>query len=332
MEDDASHEPLEDVGLDINPANAKAHPRRLLGPGKRNSDEDRLVGPTSAPSTQGRPHTSPQPYNSSYQHPASPNRYCRSPSPALPSPASSQIFERDVQESAMAGPASPAVPSHLPRDNYIPSVLEASSLAITDDHLDPDEVKIVTHTHHHPVGLAVTGPSSIDASVHTLPEESIVVVDKDDTLSLYGTMDARDVHRLSFISFADVVQAEHAEQNAMKDSLHLSGLLPAFAPGLASNRSPSPVQSRASSQGFSTSPPTSGPVSAGGVEGSHLFGIKGPMGMTPTHSPPPVAGEISVETMRQAMTKTSEADLSGLRSQPMSAGSVEDCAQDVPWR
>ena len=49
----------------------------------------------------------------------------------------------------------------------------------------------------------------------------------------YEAVDPSDAHRLSFISFADVVQAEHVE--ASRDSVQLMTL------PQATNRSPSPV-------------------------------------------------------------------------------------------
>ena len=78
---------------------------------------------------------------------ASPNRRInRSSSPGLHSPASSQIFERNVQEPE----PSPAIPAHIKTEDHIPAALDASSLAITDDHLNPDEVEIVMHAAHQP--------------------------------------------------------------------------------------------------------------------------------------------------------------------------------------
>ncbi|CAI4212234.1 unnamed protein product [Parascedosporium putredinis] len=68
--------------------------------------------------------------------PSSPTRGLSS-SPRLSSPAGSQIFERDVQDSVIL-PTSPAIPSHIQTENHIPPVLNASSEAITDRHLDPD--------------------------------------------------------------------------------------------------------------------------------------------------------------------------------------------------
>lgn len=319
--------------------------RRFFGLGKKKWDHGKEIdagslpagepiGPTSAPSTGRQLATSPPRSTHPYQIPSSPNRPCPSPSPGLPSPASSQIFERDVQEATLTAPTSPAVPSHITRENHIPPVLEASSLAITDDHLDPDEVKIVMHASHQPAALTVPRPSSVEASIHSLADEPMLVVDKEDEASIYGAQDAHDVRRLSFISFADVVNAEHAEHTHLKDPAHhhLSSFAPT-SPINATNRSPSPVQSRSSSQGFSPSPPTSGPTSIRGLEVTPGLGIKSPGSLPSTHSPPlSSGGELTVETMRQALKKTGSTDLGGLKSQPLSAVSVDGRAHDVPWR
>ncbi|KAH6627024.1 hypothetical protein B0J18DRAFT_157511 [Chaetomium sp. MPI-SDFR-AT-0129] len=162
-------------------------------------------------------------------------------SPRLASPAGSQIFERDVQESTAALlPSSPNIPSHIQTENYIPPVLDASSEAITDGHLSPDTVEIITHTSHQPAGasLAVGGYGhgsslalSPQSAVATEPPSWTDELDafstgnntntnnntattttttsaSPDTASNYGSFDTTDVRRLSFISFADVVQAE----------------------------------------------------------------------------------------------------------------------------
>lgn len=165
-------------------------------------------------------------------------------SPRLSSPAGSQIFERDVQESAsVLSPSSPAIPSHIQTENYIPPVLDASSEAITDDHLDPDTVEIITASVHQPAGLAVgaagsgsppiesLGPSWTDelaafaaakerASNRDLHSETSGPHSNNNASGIgslannYGSLDSTDVRRLSFISFADVVQAEQQHHQA----------------------------------------------------------------------------------------------------------------------
>lgn len=140
--------------------------RKLLGLAKKKDgggqevDKDKHMSPspTSAPALLPSPPltTSPPPDHRSPRgspriYPAgiaaSPNRRIhRSSSPGLHSPASSQIFERNVQEPE----PSPAIPAHIKTEDHIPAALDASSLAITDDHLNPDEVEIVMHAAHQP--------------------------------------------------------------------------------------------------------------------------------------------------------------------------------------
>ncbi len=323
--------------------------RRMLGLAKKRDETDgtherigakslgsasptRAMSPTSIPMPAGRPGSSYQMHSHPYQRPASPYRYGHSPSPGLPSPSSSSIFERDVQENAIPAPSSTAIPSHITREDHIPPVLEASSLAITDEHLDPDQVKIVMHANHHPVAGSATAPSSVEASLGALPDE-VTTAGEEAMASSYGALDAHDVRRLSFVSFADVVQAEHMEHME-----HMTGKENSLSTGFplpASARSPSPVYSRSSSQGLSASPPglsasppTSGHASVGGLEG--FTTAKSPGSPMSAQGSLP-AGELTVETMRQALRKTGSADLAGVRSQPLSAN-AEEFGQDVPWR
>jgi hypothetical protein len=267
---------------------------------------------------------SPGSPNSAMSDAISPSRF-RSASPRLHSPASSLIFERNVQENPIPDDLSHSIPSHIQTEDHIPAVLEASSIAITDDHLNPDEVEIVMHTAHQPAGVTVTGAvsdsgalSPIDDVVNgTMPETT------DDNASTYGSIDPADVRRLSFISFADVVQSEHVDHS--KDSvLHMSI-------SSATNRSPSPpVRSPASSHGFGPSPPTSGAPSVKGIDDVSMAPrLPGsPTTAHGTHSPPLGGGELMVETMRQALRKTGSGDLRS--PQTMSALSLDDSAADKP--
>jgi hypothetical protein len=286
--------------------------------------------------------SSPQPTFSAIGTP--PGRV-RSSSPRLHSPASSLIFERNVQENPLPEDVAHSIPSHIQTEDFIPPVLEASSKAITDDHLNPDEVEIVTHAAHQPAIVTVSANNAHqdsglepDATANgTLP-----FPDPDDSASSYGALDTSDIRRLSFISFADVVQAEHLEASGTRDPLlHLSmSMSPA-----TTNRSPSPpVRSPASvvSSHFGIpSPPTSGAPSVKGVDiGS---GGKTQQQRTMTGSPPLYAagsgaqspslsgGELVVETMRQALRKTNSGDLSGFgHGLPLSALSLDDGHPDHP--
>ncbi|KJR82186.1 uncharacterized protein SPSK_03363 [Sporothrix schenckii 1099-18] len=289
--------------------------------------------------------------------PSSPGRSIAalSSSPRMSSPAGSQIFERDVQENnSVLMPGSPAIPSHITTENFIPPVLDASSEAITDGHLDPDTVEIITHAHHQPAGLAVAGGggsggggvnSSAASGTFAWVDDvaSSFVSDKDDNASNYGSFDTTDVRRLSFISFADVVQAEHQQQQQQQATAgpgSLAGLTSLAALSGAINRSPSPMRSPTTTDRFGTSPPAS---KSGSVKNLDLSPQRNPSAApskalgSPTRSPKIAAistgsgsallqvagggngaGEISVETMSQALRRTGSGDLSGVRSTPQS--------------
>lgn len=247
-----------------------------------------------------------------YVAPASPSRNLSSSSPGIPSPASSQIFERSVQEDGLASSASPAIPAHITTENHIPPVLDASSVAITDDHLNPDNVEIVMHSAHQPAAVTVTGAGTSEATGASWQEDLVAHPDQDDAASNYGALDSNDVRRLSFISFADVVHAEHVD--------HSGSVAPTISSPLAAarNRSPSPVRSPLSSQGLGGSPVASWSDSSRGLETSPNRGGHG-LGSAYSGHSPPTGGELTIETMRQALRKTGSGDLSGARSAPLSA-------------
>jgi len=300
----------------------------------------RPASPMRAPET-GRVSISSQ-RGQPYGSPGSPAYGGYSSSPRLHSPASSQIFERNVQEDVLPPQASPQIPSHIITENHIPPALDASSAAITNDQLDPDSVEIVTHAMHQPAG--VPAGASLEASTTSFVEDCGLhrpEVVGDDTASNYGTLDNADVRRLSFISFADVVHAEqvepgNADHHAGRNSTHL-GSLSSTIPGLAPPpRSPSPIHSPLSSPGHGTSPPSSVSPSFKGVDISPVKGHRGsgsstvPSGQSPMLSG---GGELNIETMRQALRKTGSGDLSGVRSQPLSAvGNDDGTFMDRPFK
>ncbi|KAK4241417.1 hypothetical protein C8A03DRAFT_12299 [Achaetomium macrosporum] len=323
--------------------------RSLFGFGKKKA-EDSAKSPSkpastskNAPTTGRTNTTSPIQTDHNRIQPSSPGRSGFASSPRLSSPAGSQIFERDVQENLI--PNSPAIPSHIQTENYIPPVLDASSEAITDDHLDPDNVEIITHTSHQPASLAVAGgiglvphePSWADElAAFSAQRTTAATAPATDTASNYGSFDTTDVRRLSFISFADVVQAEQAQFPAAgagsRDSMHLAGLTSLASMGRLNNRSPSPIRSPVSSAGggLGTSPPTS---KSGSVKGLEMSPSRKPLGsptsmMSMQHGAlplaaggPTVSGEIAIETMSQALRRTGSGDLSsggGVRSFPAS--------------
>ena len=251
-----------------------------------------------------------------YHTSTSPPRNLYSSSPRIVSPAGSQIFERDVQDDTLPGPNSPAIPSHIQTENHIPPVLDASSEAITNNELDPDTVEIVMHSYHQPAAMAVTG-MGMEPIAGNWADELVAHPDKDDAASNYGALDSTDVRRLSFISFSDIVQSEHAEHAGSRDSMYVAGLS-TLSSGY--NRSPSPVRSPVSSQGFGTSPPTSKSASVKGVELSPRGKALGSPILT--HQPLN-GGELTIETMSQALRRTGSGDLSGVRSQPLSPSSPD---------
>ncbi|KAI0430679.1 hypothetical protein F5Y09DRAFT_221865 [Xylaria sp. FL1042] len=272
---------------------------------------------TSSKDATKRSTASPVPLESPKMTPSSPGRGLQSSSPRMSSPAGSQIFERDVQESAIL-PTSPAIPSHIQTENHIPPVLDASSEAITDDHLNPDTVEIVTHTSHQPAAVTVAGASAYESISSSWTEDLTALSDKEESASNYGSLDSTDVRRLSFISFADVVQAEQGPPGlatGSRDSMHLAGLTSLASMGV--NRSPSPIRSPVSSQAPDTSPPHS---KSGSVKGISLSPARKPLG-SPTSTEYNLGlstGELSIETMSQALRRTGSTDLSAARSHPIS--------------
>jgi hypothetical protein len=214
-------------------------------------------------------------------------------------------------------PNSPAIPSHLERENHIPPVLDASSEAITNNEIDPDTVEIVMHSSHQPAAVTVTGIGSSEIRGETWADDLVAHPDKDDAASNYGALDSTDIRRLSFISFQDIVQSEHMEHAGSRDSIYVAGLSSLSSGG--GYRSPSPVRSLVSSPGLGTSPPTSNSASLHGVDTSPRTIALG----SPTLSTHPVGGELKIETMAQALRRTGSGDLGGVRSQPLSPASPD---------
>ncbi|KAL1592201.1 hypothetical protein SLS59_009857 [Nothophoma quercina] len=259
---------------------------------------------------------------------ASPNRRSvhRTSSPGLHSPASSQIFERNVQEPE----PSPAIPNHVKTEDMIPPALDASALAITDDHLSPEKVEIVTHSAHQ--AAAATVSASMADSVYSpslAPEDSAVsghasIAETTEATPNYGSLDTEDVKRLSFISFADVVQAEHVE-NDRESFGPAEGIQFMSLNSTSANRSPSPVRSPLSSQGHTASPPTSGAPSEKGADHARTRSPGSPSASHVAHNAP-LNEELplQVETMRQVMRKPGTSSATPPQSQPLSPVSIED--------
>ncbi|KAK8084828.1 hypothetical protein PG997_006099 [Apiospora hydei] len=313
--------------------------RSLFGFGKKKADDKATSGTTK---TTSRPEaslpspppggdlshlssarsatTSPIPMDVSHRAPSSPGRGISS-SPRMASPATSQIFERDVQESSVAMPNSPAIPSHIQVENHIPPALDATSEAITDDHLNPDSVEIVTHTSHQPAAVTVTGTSPYETQSTqstSWVDELQSLAEKDEAASNYGSLDSTDIRRLSFISFADVVQAEQGNNNiaaSSRESMRIPGLTSLSSAAI--NRSPSPIRSPISSHA-ETSPPTS---KSGSIKGLDMSPSRKPVGSPSSghHTlSAATSNDLNIETMSQALRRTGSTDLSTARSPPIS--------------
>ncbi|GAB7350093.1 hypothetical protein MBLNU459_g0760t1 [Dothideomycetes sp. NU459] len=347
---------------------AKTSRRGFFGLGKKKEDKsnrtDARMDSSSdnqfMPSTQAavaamRPVSPPQasaaavhPASSPIHRAASPGRAAISSSPQ-PSLDPSTIFERDVQDSSIPDGLSSAIPAHIQTEDHIPPVLEASSLAITDTRLDPDHVEIVTHAAHQPAAekVAESAPAlhseaNVPLSAQGSQHESFTSApshhEGEEGASTYGTLDPNDVRRLSFISFADVVHAEHVDSGAKDTLLHhlplsASSLSRAQSPPI--HRSPSPVRSPLAANAHSlaqgvTTPPLSGKsTSTKGID------------VSPARSPtagPQQHGELTIETMRQALRKTGSGDLGAATrersgSHPVSAiGTEGDGVDRIPFK
>ncbi|KAI1085286.1 hypothetical protein F5B20DRAFT_138309 [Whalleya microplaca] len=309
-------------------ADSKSKKRSLFGFGKKKGNEKTATKtssqlatglpsppPGAQSSTKRTTTASPIQIESPSMMPSSPGRNLSTSSPRLSSPSRSQIFERDVQEAALM-PNSPAIPSHIQTENHIPPVLDASSEAITDEHLNPDSVEIVTHNAHQPASVTVTGTSPYETSSNAWAEDLAAYSDKDEAASNYGSLDSADVRRLSFISFADVVQAEQAPPAAAssRDSMYLAGLTSLASMGV--NRSPSPIRSPVSSQGGEVSPPNSNP---GSIKGLNISPGRKSLGspISAEHNFA-ASGDLNIETMSQALRRTGSTDFSAHRSLPIS--------------
>lgn len=370
----------EGVAEDIDPKTGR---RRLTGSAMQNAQQPDPFGqsdstrdtssfistlpsspPKQLPTTSYRPGgaqsvpISPvrQQYNSSMPAP-SPSRL-RSSSPRLHSPASSEIFERSVQEpvpiSTLQNELSPAhIPNHVLTEDHIPAALEASAEAITSSSLNADEVEIVTATSHQPAAASLESSITGDVSSlhgHHLPSLSHQASEASEPASLnaassgflpqsthpeeesassYGALDPNDVRRLSFISFADVVHSEHAQAATTgdiagsRDSLHMASL-----PSGIHERTGSPLRSPRSPSSIYSDNVVTPPLTLGRTP---LTTDQSPARGIPIGSPgaplPGTHGELTIETMRQALRKTASGDLSGARSaglSPVTSTASED--------
>jgi len=253
---------------------------------------------------------------------------------ATPDPSS--IFERNVQESTLPIDAAPAIPAHMKTEDLIPPALEASSLAITNNHLKPDDVEIVTHAAHQPAAAALPdstsfGPQSdshLPLSHHSSQSEvPLTHQDNEETAANYGTLDPNDVRRLSFISFADVVQAEHAEQESSL-SHKPSSLGQSRAQSPVKFQPPSPTRSPASSFTRNVTTPPVG-IDAVSQQGFEVSPDRSPSRSQVANSmtaPGTQHGDLVLTTMSQALRSPASGDVLTQRSHSTSITSTEDGA------
>ncbi|KAB8416421.1 hypothetical protein FH972_024940 [Carpinus fangiana] len=295
---------------------SKARPSDIMVGGLNPSSPPRLPGP------EGQRSGSP------FQSAVSPGRsnLMRSSSPRHLSPATSQIFERDVVDPNVPSELSPAIPAHIQTEDHIPPVLEAASSALTDDHLGQDDIEIVTHTAHEPASVTVTGSSTnlhamSESTSHlshmsSLNELAAPSAEHDaESASAYGVVDPLDPRRLSFISFADVVHSEHQEAGHAAHPLSISST----AASLAGDRSPEPIRSPLSSGG---SPPPAGGAGASSFRAGEASPVRGAAAPSVSSGQGGGHGELTIETMRHAIQKTSNHN-EGTLSAPMSAVSED---------
>lgn len=279
--------------------------------------------PSGSSSDAGLPHSSPGRVYKSLS-----SEVLSQPPLHIVLPSSSLIFERDVQEDIQPMQTSPSIPSHIITENHIPPALEASSAAITDD-LDPDMVEIVTHSAHQPAATNVSGNITTEHSLSSsfFEDGRLQSEDGEDATSTHKAPDPVDVRRLSFISFADVVNAEHAEANELATSRDCFPVASFSSNSAVQNRSPSPLRSPTSSHGFGTSPPTSIAPSFKGLDFSptRTGFMPGSPPLTSQRPASPTTGnELNVETMRQALRKTGSSDVITGRSRLPSPVGNED--------
>ncbi|KAF3940985.1 hypothetical protein ABW19_dt0208774 [Dactylella cylindrospora] len=318
---------VENEKAPLTPTQAKR--RSFFGFGKKKaaqqagSDEStpKATPPTSVPpiTTTSPPETRTGAGTNSTTSPVSPvrsshfgsQRRSKNTSPRL---STSSIFERNVQDPTLP-PGSPGIPSHFSTENYIPAVLEATSLAITDSSVDPDRVEIVSSTSHHPV---LAHPENYS---NPWAEESAHSGDESIGHGYSSSLASADKRRLSFISFADVVQAENEQASHSSTNLETS-LQKNTAASLRSN---SPIRTP-------PQPPHSPPGTGLGLTD---FSMEKDMSIPDRHSGTGAAvhTEVTVETLSQALRKHGSTDLKAAAkreshiSQPP-AGSE----YDNPWR
>ncbi|EWC48879.1 hypothetical protein DRE_00184 [Drechslerella stenobrocha 248] len=313
--DESIHPPPDTVGdsekAPLTPTQQKRRSFFNFGKKKPSPADDatlKQTSPTSVPpiTTISPPETKVGTATNSTTSPVSPvrsshfgsQRRSKNTSPRL---STSSIFERNVQDPSLP-PGSPSIPSHFSTENHIPAVLEATSLTITDSSVDPDRIEIVSSAAHHTVL-----PHHPESYSNPWAEESAHSGDESIGQGYNSSLAAADKRRLSFISFADVVQAEN--EQASQSSTNLDAL-PTKSPQqpqpqpqtAASLRSNSPIRTPPQ---LPYSPPGTG-------LGISDFSMEKDMSIPDRHSGTGAAtthNEVTVETLSQALRKYGSTDL-----------------------
>ncbi|KAK6530356.1 hypothetical protein TWF694_003712 [Orbilia ellipsospora] len=261
-------------------------------------------------------------------------RRSKNTSPRL---STSSIFERNVQDPSLP-PGSPSIPSHFSTENHIPAVLEATSLTITDSSVDPDRVEIVSSTSHHTVL-----PHHPESYSNPWAEDSAHSGDESIGHGYTSSLASADKRRLSFISFADVVQAENEQAGHSSSNLEPSL---GSQPPLQVHHQPQSQQSAPSLR--SNSPVRTPPHLPHSPPGTGLglsdFSMEKDMSIPDRQSGTGAAaqahGEVTVQTLSQALRKHGSTDFKTKpqhqhvpqHSQPQASASLAGSEFDNPWQ
>ena len=256
----------------------------------------------------------------------------------------------------LGGELSPAhIPSHVITEDHIPPALDASAQTITTENLNPDDVEIVMSTSHQPAGASVpesamspdlpllNTPLAPQRSLEesepssSLHQSGIMPGLDEDSASNYGQLDPTDVKRLSFISFKDIVQSEHnqmAASSVLGEPTSRDGGMQSSsmeqhrsASPMRSPRSPASTYSHSMSGGLTTPPPPGVNINSPTLnpEQSPVRSVAGLGTPSGSHH-----GELTIQTMSQALRKTASGDLSTVRSAGMSPVSEETTLPEPP--
>jgi hypothetical protein len=135
-----------------------------------------------------------------------------------------QIFERSVGDNVL--PASTAgIPTHQLSEDLIPPALDASAETLVDTSVDPNSVEIVTM-------------GNVDASVPNprtnSPFDPTTGLDINSIEPGSSLLEGDERKRLSFISYADLVHAEHRDPSPKRPAKSAS---PSRSPDLSTTNS-----------------------------------------------------------------------------------------------